>query len=184
MAALDLDRPSDAMARTMALPPRRLWPDRRAIIEGVAQARAALNPAAPEAIVAQLMRLRLHLPTRELSATEARLLMEDYLSDLRALPADVLADAVAEARRTCRWFPGIAELMALARPTLQRRRALLARLERMAALSETSPSPAPDPEERAAIALGLRRMVQRLRAGGAADAVNVPMGVDGKEARP
>ena len=99
---------------------------------------------------------------RDVSATEARLLMEDYLSDLGGLPADVLAEAVTEARRGCKWFPSIAELMAFARPTLQRRHALVQRLERMVAAGEDR-AEQPDQAARAHIAEGLHSVVVRLR---------------------
>lgn len=163
IAALDLDRPSDGTATATSLPPRRLWPSAPMIREALEAVRASLEPASPERVIAELMRLRLHLPMRDVSATEARLMLEDYLSDLGAIPADVLVGAIAEARRSCRWFPSIAELLAFARPALQRRHGLARRLERMATLS-TMADEAPSLDERTRIAAGLRGLARRWRA--------------------
>lgn len=75
---------------------------------------------------------------RDMSETEARLVFEDYAADLSTVPADLIEGAINDWRRTQKWFPSIAELLAVVESDWANRRRYLARLE---AATVSSPEP-------------------------------------------
>jgi len=95
--------------------------------------------------VLRLTGLSLHFWQPDRPKEHIRALIEDYVEDLRHLPADILDETVRIWRRTGEWFPKVAQLLAIADPLLAKRRKELHKLERVAGFLDAKPAPAPAP---------------------------------------
>lgn len=93
----------------------------------LARLEIALSPAPPELTVMLLTRLAAHY-WNERGEAQWDIVFDDYSEDLSALPADVLAEAIARYRRKGKFWPKVAELLAEGRPLLDKRRTQYRRL--------------------------------------------------------
>ncbi len=76
---------------------------------------AALLPAKPEDIFAELGRLKLHFPGTAMNAGENELLIRDYLSDLSVFPMDLIELVCQEYRLNGdnKFFPKLGTLRSM-----------------------------------------------------------------------
>ena len=89
----------------------------------VAKWEAKLNPSNREHVVTELTRLALVSPMSDRTAVKPMLAM--YADELAEFPPDVLSEACRTWRRTEKFFPTIAELIALMEPRVKHRRDML-----------------------------------------------------------
>lgn len=92
---------------------------------------AALRPATYEQILAELATLVAVLGGKDRSSADWTFVQNVMAEDLGDVPADILHEAVAAWRRTAQFFPKPADLLALIRPMLERRRWERARILRL-----------------------------------------------------
>lgn len=120
---------------------------RESVEAAAAEWRASLRPAGRAAVVDVLTRLAMHFWTADRPEHHFEPLIEDYAGDLAHLPADVLHEVAVTWRRTQKWFPKIAELLAMAEPEIERRREMLRRLEQLAVSPRPEKRIAAEPEQ-------------------------------------
>ena len=69
------------------------------LVEAIKIMEKSLEPATSAQIMRNLAKLRLHFPMFQKSEVEEELLMQDYLADMAAYPADIIEQACVEFRR-------------------------------------------------------------------------------------
>jgi hypothetical protein len=82
----------------------------------------SLKGAAPMEIGGLLESLSIQFWTQDFGRDEARALARQWAEDFAHVPGDILAEACRIWRRTETWFPKPAELLAVVKPLLDRRR--------------------------------------------------------------
>ena len=121
--------------------PPAVVPSRTALLSLQASLQAALQPTSREWIIANLTRLAAHF-WGEASEAQWHIRFRDYAADLAEYPADILEATFGEMRQSSKWWPKLAEIIAVARPALEARKRQVVRLERMAAPPSRQPSEA------------------------------------------
>ena len=97
----------------------------------------ALRPAQRDEIILALSKLLAVLRVEDDDGWKLR--FETYAEDLADVPPDILHEALRHWRRTEKFWPTIAELLALTTPPLNERRRVLDRLNRLHALANGEP---------------------------------------------
>ena len=105
---------------TSPLPPATCSPKQLAEIEKWTR---SLESSTPDHVMAELTKLA--IVVRMPNDVDAAPMLRLYLEDLAEYPPDVLAEACRQWRRTEKFFPTIAELIALMRPRVAHRRDML-----------------------------------------------------------
>ncbi len=138
-------------------------PSREALLAAIREAEWWLTSCPRPRLLELLSRLRLHCPMRDMAEAEARLLLEDYLTDLAEVPVDIIEAECIRWRRSQKWFPSIAELLAACEPDWSRRRRYLHRLEQVRDAPPEPEPPPPDPEREARLQREIDAMLARMR---------------------
>ena len=86
---------------------------------------ASLERASPQTIITMLTQLMLHYPRPDFTDGQAKQVCLDMAQDFADVPADIMAEACREWRRTEKWFPRPAELLAKTRELLEARQRAL-----------------------------------------------------------
>ena len=123
-------------------PPARLSSERA---EGVSQAiaahEAALMPAEPDDLRRVLSRLAMSCQMEDISAQVWSIRLSDFIEDVGHVPLDLVADACTQWRRTRKFWPVVADFLALIESELKARRRTM---ERLKVLERVAQEPAPD----------------------------------------
>lgn len=108
-------------------------------LEWIAILEKALIPAKRQHILMALTYLRVHFPTEAMSERESEFLVSSYISDLEKFPLDLIIHACNEYRYDSanKYFPKIAQLIAMIRPSLYMKKSKLERLKKLAEASES-----------------------------------------------
>lgn len=130
---------------TPASSPLPAWLDTsRPMTERKATLRAAMQPAHPQQAANILGLLASRYPVSSTTDAATLALQSKLLADdLNDLPANVLRDACREAARTCRFMPLAAEIIAFAKPAMDKLRDELAHLEAIESLDRPRAAPQP-----------------------------------------
>lgn len=99
-----------------------------------------MHPA-PAAVRDLLLRLAMSCMLQDMPESAWAVHLEDFVEDLSDIPIDLIADACRTWRRQCKFFPSIAEFLALAEPEARKRRHTL---DRLRILQHVAKNPAPD----------------------------------------
>lgn len=101
-----------------------------------------LSPAEPMEIMGLLTKLRLNKPFEKLAEEELSVLLEDYLEDLGEFPADLIAEACRQYRRSNhpdhKFFPRVCQLREITVALFCERKAVLRKLEVLRQRAEKS----------------------------------------------
>lgn len=107
--------------------------DREACKRAVLTLDRMLEPAKREEVAVLLGRLLLHSAKQpKHDEGQWKLIFADYQTDLAEYPLDILEATAIEWRRSKPWWPHISDLLAIAKPKLDERRAMLARADDIA----------------------------------------------------
>lgn len=101
----------------------------------IAMVQQAMTPALAKDLARELTRLRLLTKARHASDMDTGLQAEAYMDELRRYPADIALDTLSKwpSRINGMWWPSWHELQKILEAKVSGRRAMLAKLQRMAA---------------------------------------------------
>lgn len=116
-------------------------------------AEAALQPAPPQKVLAELTRLRALTVSRDQSTTDLELIAAAYTDELKKYPLDAVVEVLRDWPRSHRFWPSMAELVEPLDRLVGPRRALREALRRGYREPEVSPDwiPPPSEEDKAAV---------------------------------
>lgn len=116
-------------------------------------AEAALQPAPPQKVLAELTRLRALTVSRDQSTTDLELIAAAYTDELKKYPLDAVVEVLRDWPRSHRFWPSMAELVEPLDRLVGPRRTLREALRRGYRKPEVSPDwiPPPSEEDKAAV---------------------------------
>ena len=143
--------------------------DRDACKHAVLTLERMLQPASREEVAVLLGRLLLHSAKQpKHDEKQWKLIFDDYQTDLAEFPLDILEETAVEWRRSKPWWPHVSDLLAIAKPKVDERRAMLARAKDIASGKHDKPKrepwTPPTDEEKARVHELVRKTTNALRA--------------------